>query len=87
MRAEADMVVRFATWGHSIAVRIPRAYAREIGASEGISADLRVENGSLIITPLQETPSYELSKLLKGITEENLHGEVSTGTAVGNEFA
>jgi antitoxin component of MazEF toxin-antitoxin module len=81
------MVVQFARWGHSVALRIPSAFAREICAFEGRSADLRLEDGKLVVTPLAEVPSYELSALLAGITEENLHGEVGSGPAVGNEFS
>lgn len=34
---------------------------------------------------LSETPCTELAELLDGITDENLHGEVDTGPAVGRE--
>ena len=80
------MVVQFSRWGHSIALRIPRQLMKEIGATEGMSAEIRVENGRLVIAPVDEWPRYELSDLLAGITEENLHGEIDTGRAVGVEF-
>jgi antitoxin MazE len=44
-----------------------------------------VKDGALVVTPI-EGPSYTLDELLAGMTEENLHGEVGTGRAVGNEI-
>jgi antitoxin MazE len=79
------MVVQFAKWGNSIALRIPTAYAKDIGAAEGRCADISVQDGKLIVA-LVECPVYDLSELVAGITDENLHGETSTASAVGNEF-
>lgn len=81
------MIVQFARWGNSVALRVPHALLRELGAAEGKSAEMVVRDGELVVTPLNRAPRYELSELLAGITEENLHGEVATGPAVGNEFA
>ncbi|HEX2137109.1 MAG TPA: hypothetical protein VHG30_14600 [Microvirga sp.] len=80
------MVIQFARWGNSIALRVPHTLVREIGAAEGMAADIVVRDGKLVVTPLDPTPRYELSELLAGITEENRHGEIATGAAVGNEF-
>jgi antitoxin MazE len=80
------MIVQFAKWGNSIALRIPTAYAKDLGATDGKSADIAVLDGKLIVTPV-EAPVYDLAELVAGITEENLHGETRTTAAVGNEFA
>jgi antitoxin MazE len=79
------MVVQFARWGNSLALRIPAAYAKDIGAAEGKCADISSQDGQLIITPVPG-PMYDFETLIAGITEENMHGEVDTGPAVGNEF-
>ena len=79
------MVVQFARWGNSIALRIPMAFAKDIGAAEGRCADISLRDGKLIITPV-ECPSYDLSELVAGISDENLHVETSTASGVGNEF-
>jgi antitoxin MazE len=80
------MVVQFAMWGNSVALRIPNAYAKEIQAVAGRAADVTVQGGNLVITPLA-VPVYTLDELLAGITEDNLHGEIGTAFAVGNEFS
>jgi antitoxin component of MazEF toxin-antitoxin module len=38
-----------------------------------------------VITPLESPKRYDLDALVKGITADNLHGETSTGSAVGDE--
>jgi antitoxin MazE len=81
------MIVQFAKWGNSLALRIPQPFAREIAAEDGTRADLKIEGGSLVVTPVDHTQAVELDQLLSEITPENLHGEISEGGAVGNEFA
>jgi antitoxin MazE len=83
---QVAMIVQFAKWGNSVAVRIPNAFARQIHAIEGTTADLSIENGKLVIAPIGEMPVYDLAELVSGMTSENLHGETDTGFAVGNEF-
>lgn len=80
------MVVQFAKWGNSVALRIPTAYARDIGATVGVSAELSVENGRLVVAPV-ELPAYDLAELVAGITDENRHGEIGGHYAIGEEFA
>jgi antitoxin MazE len=80
------MRVQFDRWGNSLAVRIPSAFAREIGAVKGKAAEITVENGSLVIRPVDDQPVYRLEDLVARITEENRYDEVDTGPAVGNEF-
>ncbi len=80
------MVVQFAKWGNSIALRIPAAYAKDLGATDGKSANIAVLDGKLVVTPI-DVSVYDLAELVAGITEENLHGETLTADAVGNEFA
>jgi antitoxin MazE len=80
------MVVQFAMWGNSVALRIPNAYAKEVSAYAGCVAEITVKDGNLVVTPIK-TPVYTLDELLAGMTEENLHGEVRPTSAVGNEFS
>jgi antitoxin MazE len=78
------MVVQFAMWGNSVALRIPNAFAKELQASPGRAADVCVKDGTLVVTPL-EAPVYTLDELLSGITPENSHGETFATAPVGNE--
>jgi len=80
------VLVQLAKWGNSLAVRIPAAYAKEIGAKDNSQAELTIENGRLILTPIHDVPHYELDSLIEQITDENRHREIETGAAVGEEF-
>jgi antitoxin MazE len=78
------MEARVQKWGHSLALRIPSAFAKNAGIQPGSKVDLIEEKGTLVITPFApEEPTLEM--LLAGITVDNLHHEVATGDAVGNE--
>jgi antitoxin MazE len=71
-------------WGNSLALRIPKALAAEAGVSEGSAVEIELGESGLVIRPLPE-PTYSLRELVAGITEENRHGEVDSGPAVGKE--
>ena len=71
-------------WGNSLAVRIPKAFAAELGLVQDSSVELALEDGSLVVRP-SPSPEYHLSELLDRVTEDNLHTEEDYGRAVGNE--
>lgn len=77
------MTTRIQKWGNSLAVRIPRSVASETALEENATVDLIVKDGVICVVPLRRKMS--LQSLLDGITEENIHHEVSTGEPAGNE--
>jgi antitoxin MazE len=81
------LLMQFAKWGNSLALRIPAAYAKEIGAHENGKAELTVENGKLVVVPVKDAHDFDLDELIAGITDENRHEEIGTGIAVGGEFS
>lgn len=81
------MRIHFSKWGNSLALRIPAAYAKQIGAFENGSAELTIENGALIVSPVAEAPEFDLDALILQITDENRHDEIVTGPAQGAEFS
>lgn len=66
-----------------LTIRIPKALANQAGLRHGMQVELRVIDNKLMIVPI--TKQYDLEELLSGITPDNLHSEVDTGKAVGNE--
>jgi antitoxin MazE len=78
------MKTRIQKWGHSLALRIPKSFAAELHLEQGILVDVSLHDGKLLVTPLRP-PAVTLDGLLQGITPQNLHHEVDTGPAVGNE--
>lgn len=69
------------TWGNSLAVRIPKVFALQMGIDAGKDVELSLEKNGLHIT----CPDTELKTLLRQVTPENLHRESSTGSVTGRE--
>jgi antitoxin MazE len=81
---EATMVANVQKWGNSLAVRIPRPFATDVGIEEGTSVDVTIENGGIVIRKARGE-KLSLDALLAGVTAKNRHAETDTGPAVGNE--
>ena len=79
------MKTRVQKWGNSLALRIPKSFAVDAHLDAETPVELSVVEGNLVVKPLAETP-LSLDELLKGVTDENLHGEWNTGPAVGKEI-
>jgi Antidote-toxin recognition MazE, bacterial antitoxin len=47
-----SMIIEFCKWGNSLAVRIPKALADAVKASDGKRAEIKVENGALVLHPI-----------------------------------
>ena len=81
------MRTEFVKWGNSLALRVPSAFAKEVGATEGKHAEMTVERGALVVKVVRpKRRRYELEKLIDRITEENRHPETDWGPPVGNEI-
>ncbi len=78
------MKTRIQKWGNSLALRIPKSFAIEVGLQRETSVEVSLANGKLVITPIAK-PKPTLKQLLVKVTKGNLHHEVDTGAAVGNE--
>ena len=78
------MKTRIQKWGNSLALRIPKSFADEVGLQKETAVEVSLADGKLVIKPLSK-PKQELKQLVAGITKENLHHEVDTGNALGNE--
>lgn len=78
------MRTRIQKWGNSLALRIPKSFATEVGLQRETSVEVSLADGKLIITPVAK-PKLTLKQLLARVTKENLHREVDSGPAIGNE--
>ena len=79
------MRTKIVKWGNSLGLRIPKSFAEEVRVAEGSIVDLSMEDGNLVIK-VTKTDEVDLEDLLSGITDENIHGEIDTGDAVGGEI-
>ena len=78
------MRTRVQKWGNSLALRIPKSFASEVGLEKETCVDVSLADGKLVIKPVAK-PKLNLKQLLAKVTRENLHHEIDTGAARGNE--
>lgn len=71
-------------WGNSLAVRIPKAFAEEVGLTDDSPIEMRLVDGGLLLEPSFVRP-LSLDELLGAVTESNRHDEIDTGPAQGSE--
>jgi len=78
------MRLRVQKWGNSLALRIPKPFAKEVRVRQGTVIDLSLADGKLVIMPVSRE-KWTLASLVAGITKKNIHGETDFGPAVGRE--
>ena len=72
-------------WGDSLALRIPKALAKQTSVKRGTTVDVTVEDGQMVIKPKRRQRKYSLEKLVAQITPKNRHAETDWGPPVGKE--
>jgi antitoxin MazE len=78
------MKTRIQKWGNSLALRIPKSFAKEAGLHADAAVELSLVEGRLVVQPITPQP-LTLDQLLQGVTDENVPGEWDTGPAIGKE--
>jgi len=76
------MIIKAQKWGNSLGLRIPKPVADSTGLSEGSRWYLRVEEGKLVLSPV-EVPS--LDELLARIKHDMRPQRIDWGRLVGRE--
>lgn len=79
------MHVSLRRWGNSLALRIPKAWAEELGVRDGSVVDVAVTRGKLVAEPVR-APVVSLRSLLAKVTSSNRHAETDWGRAQGDEI-
>lgn len=78
------MKTKVQRWGNSLAVRIPKTFAEEVGLTDDSPVEMRLVDDGLLLEPSSVRPPT-LDELLDGIAESNRHDEVDTSPAQGLE--
>jgi len=71
-------------WGNSLALRIPKAFAQSAQLENNSVVEISLEEGRIVIKPVLPQ-RLSLDQLLSGVTSDNIHREIDTGIAVGDE--
>lgn len=64
------MKVEFQKWGNSLALRIPKAFADELGAAEGKQAEMTITRHALVVK-ITKRRRYKLDDLLAQCAESD----------------
>ena len=78
------MLIKVQKRGNSLVLKIPKVFARDAKLEKDSLVEITMVERQIIITPV-ESPSWTLDKLLAAVTKKNIHHEVDTGPAIGNE--
>jgi len=71
-------------WGNSLALRIPKAFAEELGLERDSLVELIMTKKTLVVAPAPKA-APRLADLLERVTRENIHAETDFGSPVGRE--
>lgn len=77
------MKLQIGQWGNSLAFRIPKAIAQELNLKPNDPVQCGVEDGKLVLQPIQEVKQYTLDELIESEIEQS--EEVSWGKPEGIE--
>ncbi len=72
-------------WGNSAAVRIPAATLAVAGLKIDDPIEVREESGRIVIEKAGPV-AVTLEWLLEGITPDNVHPEIDSGSPIGKEI-
>lgn len=72
-------------WGNSLAIRVPKSVAVQVGLKAQDDLDIEVQDGNVVLKP-HIRRVYRLEDLVKQITPKNVHGEIDAGTPIGREI-
>ena len=75
----AEAILNIKHWGNSLGVRLPAAVAREAHLCEDQQVRVTVEEGKVIISPIQDA-TLTLKQRLERYKPEHHGGEVMQGT-------
>lgn len=71
-------------WGNSLALGIPKYIADQLALSINDEVEGCIEQGQLMVCPVQKLPKYTLSQLLSQELEPE--SETDWGKPMGNEY-
>jgi antitoxin MazE len=66
-KGKRAMRTEFVKWGNSLALRVPSAFAKEVGATKGKQAEMTIEGGALVVKVVERPKKrrrYTLDELL-----------------------
>ena len=78
------MKTKIQKWGNSLALRIPKLVANDLGLAQDSIVELTMTKKTLVVAPAAR-PTVRLAELLEKVVPRNIHGEVDFGSPKGHE--
>lgn len=66
------MKARVQKWGNSLALRLPRPFAGELGWGENAPVEMSLEENALVVRSDRER-AWDLEDLLERVADDNVH--------------
>ena len=79
------MKTRIQKWGNSLALRIPKLFANEIGLEQDSSVEMSLEDGRLVIVTAPQS-RLTLRRLLAKVTKDNRHAEFESEVILADQI-
>ena len=71
-------------WGNSLAIRVPKSVAVQVGLKAKDDLEIEVQEGNVVLKP-HVRRVYRLDDLVRRITPKNVHHEIDSGAPIGQE--
>ena len=81
-----ETMVKIQKLGNELGINIPTVVANGFSLREGLYVNVQKNGNRIIIEPAKTDVSYNLTDMLSGITENNIHQSIETGNPKGNEI-
>jgi len=78
------MKLQIGRWGNSLAIRIPKYVVEALNLNSDDVVECSVEDGKLVVKPIQTLPELSLAELLAAVVEEP-EPAVDWGRPMGEE--
>ena len=65
------MITKITKWGNSLAIRLPHSYLKQTNLKENESLELILENGMLILKPLDKK-KFTIDELIANMSENEV---------------
>ena len=79
-----SMRTHIARWGNSLALRLPKSMTTSLRLQEGAAIEIIETETGIVLQPVKK--QHSLKALLMELRPEQLHKDVGTGAARGNEI-
>ena len=78
------MEIKVQKWGNSLAIRIPKSYAKDIDITQGSVINISKDKDTILLKPKKK--KEKLQELLSKIEEVDIHEEIDFGDSAGSEI-